>query len=213
MSFPSCQWVRSLHPNVFLLVENDNEASDPFSVSRVGRVFDFNSNVIHSHDISCAPQTPRPVTTRVISMASRAVSDGDAALSSDHEPEATVFRFGLPPPRQRTPEQGGSVSSFSEPLDRAQMLVFERFLYMRHMYIVLGSDGEQRYIRTWSRNSWAQALKRHGFVLSPIVPTTAQQMCSWSRGYPDHVQVISTTGGPALSLCNRDLLWASSWSV
>ena len=124
---------------------------------------------------------------------------------------AKSFRFGLPQLRLRTPESAID-TMFSKPLDRKHMLVFERFLFQRTLILVL-SEGEMRYIRPVSHDTWVAMMKRHGFVMSPVVPSATHQMIKLSEGYRRHVRLTPGIGGVKLGIYHRDALCASFWTI
>ena len=83
--FPA-QWVRSLHPDVFVALDGDNDADGPFSVPRVRRVFDYNSNYVTSNDDFC--------------------------LETEHDPRSSSL---CPPPRPMSPDSLLSDSNVNMP--------------------------------------------------------------------------------------------------
>ena len=201
------QWVRSLHPNALLVTETVNDASGPFSASRVARVFDYNTTFFTSNDICC-------------SMSAQLASSCDASceaagpdgIAEGNEWRATKgFRFGFPQMRMRVPEPGAAV--FSQPLDRQHMLVIERFFFLRTFFIVIGMEGERRHIRPSSHETWVQKLREHGFVLSPAVPAMTKHLCHVGKGYQQHIRVTPTVGGVALDICGRDVMCSSLWTT
>ena len=137
---------------------------------------------------------------------------GDTA-EPEPEPLPLGYRFGLPQLRLRALPGLEERGSFHEVLDREHMLVFERYVFQRSLLVVVAMEEEQRYIRPWSHEQWVEALTGHGFVLSPVVPTMAQQMCRTAGGYPEHVQVTPITGGVSFNLCRRDALCTTVWTV
>ena len=52
----SFQWVRSLHPDIFLFIEFNLDASGPFLATRTSECFDFHSTFMHCHDLLSSQQ-------------------------------------------------------------------------------------------------------------------------------------------------------------
>ena len=57
----SSQWIHSLHPDVFVLIEWAMDATAPFLQPRVRECFNFNASVLLCHDHMCA-SSPAPAT-------------------------------------------------------------------------------------------------------------------------------------------------------
>ena len=220
------QWVRSLHPDVFVAADGDNDVTGPFSVPQVRRIYDYTSNYFHCNDAFChdgrfsltsLTPLPRIDGTRVENLQQLDCNCDplDACLESEVRMGASAtesFRFGLPQLRLRSPDSTNN-TVFMQPIDRQHMLVFERFLFQRQLIVVLAMDGEMQYLRLWPHDKWVAALRRHGFVLSPIVPTVTHQMIKMSKAYQRYVRVMPATGGMKLDAFDRDALSASFWTV
>ena len=215
---------------MFVAVDGDNDASGRFSIPRVGQVFDYNSNHFSCNDTLCIEMPHGPCSSspfpplRPMCMDSHLsdshvkMPEGVGTVESEGRVVAGAgasasesFRFGLPQLRLRTPESAND-TMLSQPLDRKHMLVFERFLFQRNLIVVL-SEGEMRYIHPLSLDKWVTRMERHGFVLSPILPSVTNQMIKLSEGYQSHIRVTPGIGGVKLGVYHRDAICASFWTV
>ena len=207
------QWVRSLHPDIFVVHEALCDGSGPFSEHSMSRIFDFFSNHFVGHDLFCTPQDlphPRPHDNN----SAGAADAPNFAVEAEAVPCAMEgFRFGLPQVRMRSPEMAGKAMFFSKPLDPEHMLGFERFVFFRSLIAIVTLEGELRCIHQWSHEQWASCLKDHGFVLSPVVPSLVQHMLNLSEGYHKHTRVSPAIGGVTLDICNQCVLNTCLWTV
>ena len=135
--------------------------------------------------------------------------------SMEDAPELTGFRLGLPQSSLRRPllvaDSGSPAAGLRSRLDRKSMVLFERFHIFRTVYIVVATDGDERFVRYRAHRQWVEILERHGFAPSPVVPGVVSDVVKVSVAYPSGSGVRSVHGGVELVMCGRDRLQQTYW--
>ena len=141
--------------------------------------------------------------------------DEDLLATEEEEPVLMGFRMGLPLSslRSRLPAEDGASSAAAAQcgLGRSSMVMLERFMHLRTLYIVLAMSDEQRFFALKTHRQWAEVLERHGFAPSPIAADVGQDVVRSSLMYPRGFGVRIIRGGVELVMCGRGRLQTMSW--
>ena len=217
------QWVRSLHPDVFVVCESDYAAGGTFLIPRVWECFDLIQRFTDSHDMICARWRDREsasLSYREVqpSMRANASVHADEDVAGRGAEERTAFsalRLGVPESCLQMHSTGlhEGPPTFNHPLEHEQVSLFEAMSVQRPVFNIVSVEGDQRFIRPLSQKEWVKLLLKHGFVASPNLSLVEQEMYAITRGYPDFFGVESTEHGLALNVCGGVSLFVNLWTT
>lgn len=208
------QWVRDLHPDIFVVGEWSNDASRPFSTSLVERVFDFNSIGVTANDLICRPESS-PSSPNPTGRAQLMDIDLNAPCEPPSQSTLTGFYVGLPQSRLKDPWsiESGLRHSAHGHVEVQDMLVIERFVTLRTLLVVTAFDDEIRFTRAKHHSHWLKLLRKHRFEESPVTPTLVQELYDRAKTYRRYFQVNAADGGACLTTFGVPQLYASVWSA
>ena len=232
----SVQWLKGLHPDLFFIAEHNNDTTVASFLPRITNSFDFTAYIIEGHDRLCTAAEQQADTLRAPPSAetdsrSHVRGHGGAAvtamdeggeergdedpLATEDAPELMGFRIGLPRSslRSRLPEADGCspAAVLQCRLDRKSMVVLERFMHLRTLYLALAMDGEQRFFGLKTYRQWVEMLTRHGFAPSPVAGDVGNDVAQSSQVYPKGFGARPIGGGVELVMWGRDRLQTTLW--
>lgn len=192
------------------MTECNNDTGPAFSPLMVDRVTELCSLLHFANDLFCHPvslTSNNLYSERTSSQLEKAVrveaggdsSSGSWSLALASAPPAVQGR----PPRKPCPL----------PLSRADMLVAERFVWLRHLLAEVALPEHARYLRPHWQQDWVAQLRRHGLTESPATSAVLQGMVDATQRYRDFVKVRATESAAVLHVCGRPVYCTTVWSV
>lgn len=200
-----------LHPDVIAITEYHNDPRTPFSAAMVDRAFELNSLMQFTNDLFCRPPDDASGSH---SMPTVAPTSTEAVGAS---PLAVVLPSRLDGMQKQVSDSiRDAAGHFSSRfLSREDMLVVERFVWMRSVLGVVALPEALRFLRPRWHHEWRTLLLAHGLQPSPVAPAVVQALVDGARGYQGFLQVKAeeAEGAAVMHICGRPVFCTSVWTV
>ena len=220
------QWIHSLHPDAFLLLESDHEGSSPFLIPRIRECFDFHSHILHCHDsLSTREAASGNSGSQPPHVDTESHPDVDPASSPEErrtasESEKLLGSFKVPLPRKRLQARAVTSSGdgsgqlarrFQRRAKRSCLLTCENFYFGRNILNIIALEGMDRFRRPYSGDNWSRRLRALGFKRAPFIKTVQGKVYEYAQCFPSGFVLETTDDCMRQSWRGGPMSYASIW--